>query len=453
MKAVNPHIFRAHGIRGLAGTDLDAEVAYRVGLAFAQFIDRRPVTVARDHRLSSPELTTALTDGLRRGGSSVCAVGQAPKGLAIFAANRLGHPLVYVSASHLPPEWNGFKFIRPDGCTMDEEACAQVRDLFWAGPRACSPYGSFRRADFREAYLSQLQASLEPAPVRLRLLVDCGNGTAALTAPELLARLGFAATSLFAEIDGRMPNRASELTLESLAPASSRMKEHDLGIAFDGDADRLAFLHPNGTPIDLERFAFIVLLRLARFPNGPIVANAACGNTIAELAARFRRPFYRVPVGAPHLVGTVMRVGAVLGMEASGHWIVPVVAPWDDAVAVAAYAAGALAEAISKGNGLDALLAQVPERPRLRLTLSVSDAQKKECLRALRTRLERDGYSLDTLDGLRVTTPEGWILFRASGTEPAVRIIAEAPSRAHLSALHERCRALLRDIGYSLDSV
>jgi phosphomannomutase len=264
----------------------------------------------------------------------------------------------------------------------------------------------------------------------LKLLVDCGNGTAVKTVPQLLEKMGFNVTTLFGEIDGRMPNRPSELTATGLQQASAGMAGHDLGIAFDGDADRVAFIAPDGEMIDLERFAVVFLKALTEIRHGPIVANVSCGQTIASLAQRFGCEFYRVPTGAPHMINKAMEVDAIFGMESSGHLIIPSVMPNDDAVAVAAFAATALSQLVRNGYSLRKLLDSVPTYYRAMKVLAVADGEKEILMQKLANYFQTNGIEVDTLDGLRIVSPTGWVLFRASGTEPALRLFAEADSKA-----------------------
>ena len=431
---VNPYVFRTNSIRGVFGRDLTEPLFRRIGGTFARFAPHGAV-VACDHRVSSPSLKEALIRGLTEAGCDVSDAGLAPKGIAVFAGWQLDLPLAYVSASHLPAEWNGLKFIHPGGRTFAPAECAAVRDAFFSGEADAGGAGAVESREWREAYLKFLARRLSRAAAPLKLLADCGDGTAAVLAPALLERLGFEVTTLFGDVDGSMPNRSSELTPEALAKAGAAMDGHDLGLAFDGDADRVAFLDATGAPIDPERFAYVILRELVKKEDGPLVANVACGATIANLAERFGRRLYRTPVGTPHMIGEVLRRGAAFGMEISSHLVIPSVVPYDDAVAVGAYAAWALSRAKAEGRTLADLLAEVPPRARRRVPIEVADEKKALVMERLASRFKRDFDEVDELDGLRVEAEGGWALVRASNTEPALRLVVEAEDEGALEAL------------------
>jgi phosphomannomutase len=372
--------------------------------------------------------------------------GLAPKGGAASAAARLYLPLAYVSASHLPAEWNGLKFMDAGGRTWDRVESDRLRVAFFGGLGAeAGRRGRVGREEWRRAYLERLAAVVPRAAAPLRLLVDSGNGTAGLAAPELLRRLGFDVTSLYEEPDGRMPNRQSDLTEEALRGAAAAMPGHDLGMAFDGDADRVVFLDASGAAVDPERFAFVMLRELAGAGGGPVVASVACGRTIEDLAARFGLALRRVPVGAPYLVGECARSNAVFGMEASSHMVVPRVAPYDDAVGVAAYAAWALSRAAAEGRTLADLLAEVPARARRRAAIAVPDAAKAAAVERLKARAEAAGYRAEEADGLCVRRGDAWVLVRASGTEPALRLYVEAGDGAAAASLERLFRGWIAE--------
>ena len=440
---MNPHVFRTNSVRGIYGEDLTEDLFFQIGKALASNMDK--VVVAADHRTSSPSLKAALIEGLLLAGCNVHDAGTAPKGTAIFAAGQLNQTLAYVSASHLPAKWNGLKFIHPDGLTFNKTENLKIKQAFDLNPADAETKGQLESREWTEDYIKYLLNVLQPAKTPLKILVDSGNGTGALLAPELLEKLGFDLTSLFSELDGRMPNRTSELTPESLKKAGDAMTGHDLGIAFDGDADRVVFIHPSGAIIDPERFAFIILRKLLETDPGPIVANVACGQTIADIAKRFGQKLYRTPVGTPNVIGELIRQKAAFGMETSSHLVIPSIVPYDDACAVGAYAAWALSCAISEGLSLDDLLAEVPPRSRGRAPVEVPDEIKKDVMEQLAKTLKAEFSEIEEMDGLRVTTDTGWVLIRPSNTEPSIRLVIEADNDSELTKLTEEFTNRIKD--------
>ncbi|MCK5850031.1 MAG: hypothetical protein KAH23_03880 [Kiritimatiellae bacterium] len=443
VRIMNPHVFRTNSVRGIYGEDLTEDLFLRIGKALATNMDK--VVVAADHRVSSPSLKNALIKGLLLAGCDVSDAGTAPKGMAIFAAGQLNRTLAYVSASHLPAEWNGLKFIHPDGRTFDRTENLKIKQAFDSNPSNAENEGRLNSRAWQDEYQEYLLGVLKPAETPLKLLVDSGNGTSALLAPALLEKLGFNVTSIFSDLDGRMPNRTSELTSESLKKAGTAMSGHDLGLAFDGDADRVAFIHPSGAIIDPECFAFVILRKLLETDPGPIVANVACGRTIADIAARFGRKLYRTPVGTPNVIGEVIRQKAAFGMETSSHLVIPSIVPYDDACAVGAYAAWALSCARAEGLSLDDLLDEVPPRPRRQTPVGVPDEIKKVVMEQLSQTFKAEFSEIEEIDGLRVTTDSGWALIRSSNTEPAIKLVVEANSDADLAKLTEQFTSLIKD--------
>ncbi|MBA4387426.1 MAG: hypothetical protein C0404_05555 [Verrucomicrobia bacterium] len=450
MHEISRHILRENSIRGVYGQDLDEAVMERIGRGFAEHIKGLPVVVGADHRLSSPALKTALTKGLMAGGCDVSDVGMAPKGLAVFAGHVSDEPVAYVSASHLTREWNGLKFLHPFGRTYNKTECAEIYGILGKDLQPYNRPGSAVSIERKAEYITYLLGRLPAAARPLKILLDHGNGTSALLAPELFERLGFEVTSLYPEVDGNMPNRNSEPTAETLAEARNMVAGHDLGMAFDGDADRVVFIHPDGSLIDPERFAYVMIRRLMKTAPGPIVANVACGQTIDSVAAKYGKKVYRVPVGTPNMVQKVFDTKACFGMEVSSHMVIPSVVPWDDAIAVGAYAAIALAEAVSTGESLASLLAQFPSRPRKRIPLEVPDGIKMKVMAAIEKTCRAQGLKMETMEGIKVLLPEGWVLMRASNTEPAMRVFMEAADEKNLETLENKFLPMIGQLIASL---
>lgn len=446
MTEISRHILRENSIRGVYGKDLDEGVMQRIGRGFAEYIKGEPVIVGADHRLSSPALKAALTKGLMAGGCDVSDVGMAPKGLAVYAGHVNDESIAYVSASHLTKEWNGLKFLHPFGRTYNKTECAEIYGILGKDLEPYTRPGSVTPVERKSDYISYLLGRMPAAARPLKILLDHGNGSSAILAPELFERLGFKVTSLYPEVDGNMPNRNSEPTAETLSEARKMVAGHDLGMAFDGDADRVVFIHPDGSLIDPERFAYVMIRRLMKHAPGPVVANVACGQTIDKIAAKYGKKVYRVPVGTPNMVQKVFDMNACFGMEVSSHMVIPSIVPWDDAIVVGAYAAVALADAVAAGESLDSLLAQFPPRPRKRIPLEVPDSVKMKAMAEIEKTCRAQKMRVETVEGVKILLPDGWVLIRASNTEPAMRVFIEAASEPILAELEHKFMSMVNEI-------
>jgi len=431
---VNPFIFRAYDIRGIYGKDLDESVARRIGQALSHFVATKAV-VGCDHRLSSPALKAALADGLLSMGRDVLDLGTVNRGIIGFAGWQLDLPVVLISASHLPAEWNGVKTYRGNGMDLTTEEVLRLKELFFGPDIPETSPGRLETADWRERYLDFLTQQIRPAEHPTRILVDCGNGAGALIGPELLRRLGFEVTTLFEELDGRFPNRPSELDDESLESARQLMTGHDLCIAYDGDADRLALLDETGAMVEPERAAYLILRELLKEEDGPIVANVSCSRAIDVVAERFGRKVHRSPVGFGRVTEMMRQTGAAFGMESSMHFGIPSLVPYDDGPAVGAYIAWAVSRARQQGRTASQVIADIPSFYQKKRNFDVPDEVKFQIMDALMARLEATYPKTNKLDGIRVDLDQGWALMRCSQTSPMIRLQVEAESEDALEPM------------------
>ncbi len=436
MNSINPYIFRKNGIRGIADDDLTAGVCRRIGLCCAGLLSN-PVILGRDQRLSSPELSEAVADGLRAAGSDVIDVGTSTRGMAGYAGMKGNKDVAYLSASHLPPEWNGIKFFYGNGISFGNEEITAMKERVLAEGAPDSPGGGgYTEMEIKEEYLEFCQGKIPEAESAAKILVDCGNGTAGLVAPELLSLLGFEVTPLFDTLDGTFPNRESEIDEHTLQPTIPYMTGQDMGIAYDGDADRVALIAPGGKVLDAEEISYVILHELLKTREGDIVANIGCGTTIDFIAKKHGRKVHRVPVGATSMLRKLKEINGSLGLESSMHLCIPHILPFDDGVAVSAYAAYAVS--VLKNEGIltmEGLLEEIPPRFKKKMAYDVPDAVKFGIMEEIVALCTKEYGDVNTIDGVRIDLEDKWVLVRQSDTSPMIRVMAEANTEEDVEEL------------------
>jgi len=447
MSRVPPEIFKAYDIRGVVGRQLSAPAVELIGRAIGTEVRNAggtAIAVGRDGRLSGPELSQALARGLRASGVDVHDIGMATTPMAYFAAHHLGcGSAVAVTGSHNPPDYNGLKMVVA-GTTLSGEAVQALRarierDDFAAGS------GAGRAVDVREAYLARVAADVKLARP-MKIVVDCGNGVAGATAPELYRRLGCEVIELFCDVDGTFPNHHPDPTqpknlqdvIRTLAASDA-----ELGLAFDGDGDRLGVVTKDGGIIYADRqlmlFAADVLVRQ---PGAEIIYDVKSTRNLA--------PWIRQHGGRPVLWKTghslikakLKELGAPLAGEMSGHTFF--VERWygfDDGL----YAGARLLEIVSRAKDPSAVLAALPDSvttPELHWQLAEGEPHRL-IAELQRTAQFTGAQEVIKLDGLRVEYADGFGLARASNTTPVIVLRFEAQDAAGLARIQADFRRVL----------
>ncbi|AKT36777.1 phosphomannomutase/phosphoglucomutase [Chondromyces crocatus] len=443
------HIFREYDVRGAADRDLSDDLARALGGAFASILGshpefqqaraalgRRPrVAVARDARLSSDRLFDALTAGLRDGGADVISVGVGPTPLLYFAAHHLETDgAVMITASHNPGPDNGFKLMRGKASFFgaDVQHLAELVETRRFSP--APECGSLEEIDVTSAYIDSVRAATRLERTQLRFVIDAGNGAAGPLGLRTLQALGFLPDALFCELDGTFPNHHPDPTVpENLEALRSRVLETgaDLGIAWDGDGDRLGVIDDRGDVIWGDRLLVAFSRAVLRErPGATILGEVKCSEVLyADIAAKGGRPILWKT--GHSLIKTKMKEeGALLAGEMSGHMFFADRWPgFDDAI----YATARLLEIlVSEGRPLRELLADLPEThatPEIRVPCP--DEIKFEVVRQVTEQYRRTHRVID-IDGVRVDFGDGaWGLCRASNTGPVLvlRFEARSPER------------------------
>lgn len=446
MAAVNANIFRAYDIRGVYGKDIDEALMERIGRAFAGgFVRGKAAVIGADGRISSPSLKKAFIEGVIKAGKDVIDVGTVPRGACMFLAWKGGHESAYITASHLGPEWNGVKFGHGNGIEFFEEENLKIRDMVVKERRGevkAKRPGKRSESDALSAYNDYLVSKIRPAKKKLKVVVDCGNGTAGLSAPDVLRRLGFSVKVLFGEVDGRFPNRPSEIDEKSLAKLRKEVKRADMGMAYDGDADRMSLMDERGRLLGPEAASYIILDELAAEEKGPIIANVECLKVMDEIAKKHERKMHRIRVGNSFMVHEAGRKKACFGVERSGHFCIPSVLPMDDGIVASIYAASVVSRKVKK---LSQIFDELPTYPFKRVKVQCPDESKFKVIEGLKKSLHKKYEKVNATDGVRVDFSYGWVLVRASNTEPIIRLSIEADDEKKLQKLSDEFMKVLKE--------
>jgi phosphomannomutase / phosphoglucomutase len=452
--ALDPGIFRQYDIRGIVGRDLTPETAGAVGRGFAALLRARAirgaVAVGRDNRPSGGVLRDALVEGLRAQGADVVDIDVVPTPALYWALHHI--PVVagiQITGSHNPPEYNGFKLCVGHDSLHGEGIQELYRLAIASGPDVATP-GAVRSTAILELYVDDLVARTGPLARSLRVVVDCGNGAGALVAPRLLERLGVRATGLFCESDGTFPNHHPDPTVvENLQDliAAVRREKADLGIAFDGDADRIGIVDEHGEIIWGDHLLILYARDvLARTGKGQsILFDVKCSQALPEMIARAGGEPVMWKTGHSLIKEKMKALGAPLAGEMSGHMFFREgFYGHDDAM----YAAARVLRIVAAdGRAVSAMLADVPRfvsTPELRV--DCPDDRKFAIVDEAIGHFRKTHRVID-VDGARVLFGDGWGLVRASNTQPILVLRFEARTSEQLAAIRSEMEGWLRANG------
>jgi phosphomannomutase/phosphoglucomutase len=433
------HIFRAYDIRGIFGEDLTEEVAARIGAAFAKFVEGKAVVVGRDVRISGEKLRDALVSGLVTR-CNVTDVGVVPTPLLYFALNRLRKDAgIMVTASHNPPQWNGLKAFRGNGGSIYGKDMETVREYAKAVDpkklgekrgKAVSHEGIIR--EYQDFVHSKIQLER-----KLTVVADTANGTCGLVAPALFERLGCDVLTLNKEPDGTFPAHLpvpKEETLGELMKEVVRRKA-DFGVGYDGDGDRAVFIDEKGNliPGDLTLLIFAKDV-LQKHPGGKVVYELSCSMAVEEYVKKLGGIPLVERVGHTFIMDKMIGEKAILGGEKSSHFYFADVYGMDDGV----FASMKMAEILSKSDEkLSETVAALPQYPSVyEKNFECPDRRKFRVIENVRRQFKRYGLKTLDIDGVKLIEEDGWVILRASNTEPVIRISAEARTKEKLKKLY-----------------
>ena len=447
-------LFGTNGVRGFANQDMNAELAMKLGRALGSFLQKGDaVLLGRDTRTSGPMLAAALTAGLQSTGVEVydCGVVPTPALQYRVKTSRRFAAGIVITASHNPPEFNGIKFIDPDGTEMRSDKEDAIEALYFADKFrnvAWSEIGQLHHEPgVNDAYVDAILQKVDVAAIRRRKLtvvLDTSNGAGSLTAPILLRKMGVHVVTMNAQVDGTFPGHPSEPTPENVKDLVTATKAFgaDLGVVQDGDADRCVFVDEKASYIDGNRVLALMAGYAVEKSKGALVATPVSSSGIVEehVKAKGGRLAY-TRVGAPVVARYMMDNKAVFGGEENGGLIWPEFQHCRDASMTLAKIVELLA---TSGRPLSALLAELPSAVSVKKKLECPNDRKQKALDGFAKAHEKD--KVDRTDGVKVYTSEGWVLVRPSGTEPIFRVYAEAKTTETAEALAARSLAEIKEI-------
>lgn len=424
-------MFGTNGIRGIANGFMNCELALRIGRAVASVLGPGPIAVAKDTRLSSDMLSSAVSAGIMSVGSDVMDLGMVPTpALQLYVR---AHPNiaggVMITASHNPPEFNGIKCISRDGTECSREQESLIEDAYTSRTDTAGWSGTGHLthiSDASESYVDSVVSKVDTdaiASAGLTVCLDCANGASCDTTPEILRRLDVRVVTINGSKDGRFPGHPSEPTESNLVQLRDIVRDigADLGIAHDGDADRCMFVTSSGrfVPGDVS-LALLARDSVERNGGGSVVATVATSSILDDLVSAVGGTVDRTAVGSPIVARRMMESGAVFGGEDNGGLIFSDHQYCRDG----AMGAARMLDLIARKGPLDELVSNVPEYRNIKDVYPCSDSSKGLIADVIAN--NHPDERINRVDGLRIDYDDGWVLLRPSGTEPKFRIYSES---------------------------
>jgi len=445
MTIINPQIFREYDVRGLVGVDLTEKSVYTLGRAYGTFLRQKKVPsaiVGRDNRLSSYAYSKAITEGLLKSGIDVIDIGMVTTPVFYFARVKYNvEGGVMVTGSHNPPEFNGFKLAYGPN-TLYGDGIQEIRKIAEKG-QFSSGLGELTKQDPIADYVEDIGNRIKLGPKKVLCVVDAGNGASGPVVREVFSRIGAKFVEMFFEPDGTFPNHHPDPTQkQNLKALIDKVKKTgaDLGIAFDGDADRIGVVDSKGRPVWGDELQTVFWREiLAKHPGALALIEVKCSESLVHVVEKLggRPEFTRT--GHSLIKARMRETGALFTGEMSGHMFFrDEYYGFDDAV----YAAARLLRILSNAeNSLEELLGDVPRyysTPEIRIFCP--DDEKFKVVKILSDSFS-ERYKVITVDGARVIFPEGWGLVRASNTQPALVLRVESRTKEGL----ERIKSIFQE--------
>ncbi|RDH82543.1 MAG: phosphomannomutase/phosphoglucomutase [endosymbiont of Galathealinum brachiosum] len=444
MTNINPAIFKMYDIRGIVATDLTPDTVRLVGQAFATECLKQNVNevcIGRDGRLHSKELSIALTEGLNAGGCDVIDVGMVPTPVLYFSTHHLNTGTgIMVTGSHNPPEYNGLKMSMA-GKTLYGDDITGLYDLIQSG-NFNKGSGSYREEALLDKYLDRIVTDIKLARP-MKIAVDCGNGVAGVIATELFTKLGCEVTELFCDVDGTFPNHHPDPSkLENLKDVCAAIKEHDLelGLAFDGDGDRVGVIDDNQNVIWPDRQMILYSEDvLSRVPGALIIYDIKSSYNLGKEITKMGGEELMWKTGHSLIKAKMKETGAALAGEMSGHiffkerWY-----GFDDGL----YSAARMLEILSHKSGTSSeIFNALPDSCNTpEIQIMFKEGEHHNFMEKFKSTASFENADISTIDGMRVTWAKGWGLIRPSNTTPCLVLRFEAEDENSLTEVQNNFR-------------
>jgi phosphomannomutase len=443
-------LFKAYDVRGLAPDELTPEIAYAIGRAAVASLKLDDVAVGRDMRISGPALSAALIDGIRDQGADVTDIGLVSTDALYFVVGRFGYSAgVMVTASHNPAKYNGFKICREEARALSlSTGLAEIRDVVLQGqPPINGRRGALKRQDRLDAYVDHVLGLVDVAKIRpLKIAVDAGNGMAGLTIPQTFKLLPCTIVPLYFELDGTFPNHeANPLEPENIEKLQQVVLQEqcDLGVAFDGDADRMFLIDERGRFISGDMVTTMVAGKmLERDPGAAVVYNLICSRAVPETIVRLGGRPIRSRVGHSYIKATMRAEDAVFGGEHSGHFYFRDNWYADSGMIALLTVLELLSEA---HRPLSELLR--PLDPYVRSgEINSEVVDPIVTMQAVEAVYEGMASTIDHLDGVTIQFSDWWFNLRPSNTQPLLRLNVEADDQETLNRKTKEVLGLIRSV-------
>lgn len=444
MSKLNPAIFKMYDIRGIVATDLTPDTVRLVGQAYATECLKHNVSdvcIGRDGRLHSKELSVALTEGLNKGGCNVIDIGMVPTPVLYFATHHLKTGSgIMVTGSHNPPEYNGLKMSMA-GKTLYGDDITGLYDLIESG-EFNNASGSYREQSVLDEYFERIVSDIKLARP-MKIAVDCGNGVAGVIATRLFEKLGCEVTELFCDVDGTFPNHHPDPSkLENLKDICASIKENnlELGLAFDGDGDRVGVIDDTQKVIWPDRQMILYSEDvLSREPGALIIYDVKSSYNLGKEITRMGGQELMWQTGHSLIKAKMKESGAALAGEMSGHiffkerWY-----GFDDGL----YSAARMLEILSKKTGkASEIFSALPDSCNTpEIQIMFAEGEHHAFMKKFKTTARFENADISTIDGMRVTWDKGWGLIRPSNTTPCLVLRFEAEDEASLAQVQENFR-------------
>jgi phosphomannomutase/phosphoglucomutase len=424
------HVFREYDIRGIYDSELTPEFAFHLGKTFGIFMKKRGnVCVGRDVRRGAQSLEDSFVDGLQSTGCNVTTIGQVPIGIANFAIWKGTFKAgVYLTASHNPPEYNGFRLRHSDGTGFIEEN-NRIKDIFFDNRQFANTLTKAgklfqkKTEEIIKSYWSLISTTHQNLG-RLKIGVDAGNGGASGIAGDILEKAGYQTIRINDSPDENYPNRSPHNKDSEIGKLKSLVVQEgcDLGVAFDGDADRCVFVDDQGRSCKTEKILITLARQIQTEREKKVVVSVPCSTILENELEPLGIRVIRSKVGDVHVSEAMKRNNAILGGEVSSHIFVPDFYFFDDSF----LATLKLAEALLKsGSRLSSLMDGIQDYPYEQIFVPCPDDIKFEIVDLIAEQFSHANAEISRLDGIRILDSTGWVLVRGSNTEPLIKVIVE----------------------------
>ncbi|CAN5826006.1 phosphomannomutase/phosphoglucomutase [soil metagenome] len=449
---LNPKVstlFGAYDVRGLVPEELNPDIAHRIGRATAAFLGATEFVVGRDMRVSGPALSAALIDGLRDQGANVTDIGLVSTDTLYFAVGKYGYEAgVMITASHNPAAYNGFKICREEARALSKETgIGEIGELVISGelPPMADRRGDLSERDVLDAYAEYVLGMIDPSSIKpLKIAIDAGNGMAGALVPPVFAHLPCDVVPLYFELDGTFPNHvANPIEPENIRDLQRTVVEQgcDLGVAFDGDADRMFLIDEHGAFVGGDMTTAMVALEMLRKnPGSAIVYNLICSRTVPEIIEEHGGRPIRTPVGHSIIKALMRDEDAIFGGEHSGHFYFRDNCYADSGLIALLTVLQLISE---EDQARSAILEPIDSSLRSgEINSEVADVGAT--VKRIEDHYASHGGELDDLDGLTVEFDDWWFNLRASNTQPLLRLNVEADDKALLDRKTAEVLAMIR---------